>query len=322
MNNIENCMNASSQISFYKNDSRANDIFVKRDDKIGPDFGGNKARKLEYFFEDINNKKVNYIVTYGSTHSNHCRLTASYAAQFDLSCLLILAEPEQEPEYNGNFFLYDLLDAEITYTSVDSVEETISNELERLKSEGYNPYFIPGGGHGNLGTEAYVEASREIKYQEEDMNIYFDYIFFASGTGTTQAGLVIGNEIYDIAEEIIGISIAREEERGRKIIGESIKEYCDENEISMGDINKKINFVTDFIGDGYGDTKLEVKRVIKKVAKKEGIMLDPIYTGKAFYGMQEYIRKNDIKDQNILFIHTGGIPIIFNHTEEFKNFQE
>ncbi|MFW6009616.1 MAG: pyridoxal-phosphate dependent enzyme, partial [archaeon] len=140
-----------------------NKIHFKRDDNYGPLFGGNKARKLDNFIKEAKEQDADYLVTYGSVHSNHCRITASYAAQNDMRCLLILAEPDHEPKNTGNFFLYNLLDAEIVYTPVDSVSKNIDKELNRLRQEGYNPYFIQGGGHGNPGTHAYVEVSKEIK---------------------------------------------------------------------------------------------------------------------------------------------------------------
>ncbi|MCK8816296.1 D-cysteine desulfhydrase family protein [Natroniella sulfidigena] len=295
-----------------------NNFYIKRDDMTDLALGGNKARKLEYFMQDALNKGADYIVTYGSTHSNHCRMTAAAASKLDLPCLLILAEPDEEPKYKGNFFLYDLFNAEIKYTSTNKVSETIDQELDELKKDGINPYFIYGGGHGNLGTHAYVEAYKEIKAQREELGVNFDYIFFASGTGTTQAGLITGKEIYNGDEEIIGISIARNEERGSEVIEQNIKNYCQENEVKINNIKLKINFTDEYVGQGYGDSYAEVLDTVSEVAKREGILLDPVYTGKAFYGMMDYLAKNNISNKNILFIHTGGTPILFSNAEKFR----
>lgn len=169
-----------------------NRYFIKRDDLTDFALGGNKARKIEFFLHDIIKKGCDYVVTYGSAQSNHCRITAAAAARLGLNCLLILAGTEKDFTYSGNDIIYNLTGAKIRWCDVNSVSNTIEKEIEKLKSNGYNPYFIPGGGHGNFGTHAYVEAYKEIKQQCEEMNINFDYIFLASGTGTTQAGLIAG----------------------------------------------------------------------------------------------------------------------------------
>ncbi|MFW6015825.1 MAG: 1-aminocyclopropane-1-carboxylate deaminase/D-cysteine desulfhydrase [bacterium] len=295
-----------------------NNIYIKRDDRTGLALGGNKARKLEYFMQEALNKKADYIVTYGSPHSNHCRLTAAAASKLGLPCLLILSQPNEEPKYNGNFFLFNLFNAKIIYTDYDKVSKTIDQELDKLFKQGYNPFFIYGGGHGNLGTHSYVEAYLEIKNQAEEINVNLDYIFFASGTGTTQAGLIIGNIINGGDERIIGISIARKEKKGIKVIRDSIYDYCEENKIFISESDINIEFIDDYIGDCYGDSSREVLDTIKEVANLEGILLDPIYTGKAFYGMKQYLISKNISNKTILFIHTGGIPILFSNTDKFR----
>ncbi|MCR2045367.1 pyridoxal-phosphate dependent enzyme [Anaerosalibacter massiliensis] len=298
-----------------------NNIYIKRDDMTDPVCGGNKARKLKYFIEEILNKGYNHIVTYGSKESNHCRITAAFASKYNMPCTLILAEPEANEEitYNGNYFLYDLLDAKIIWSKVEKVSDKIDETMESLRMEGYKPYFIQGGGHGPIGTHAYVKAYQEIEFQKKKLNIDFDYIFLASGTGTTQAGLIIGKELYKNHENIIGISVARKEERGRKVIYESIYEYLDTENISLDIKEESIDFIDNYIGKGYGDIYHEVLKTIKKVAKSEGILLDPIYTGKAFYGMLNYLENKNLKGKNALFIHTGGLPLIFNYTYKFKD---
>ena len=174
----------------------------------------------------------------------------------------------------------------------------------------FNPYFIPGGGHGNIGTQAYVECYKEIKEYEIENNIKFDYIFFASGTGTTHAGLVCGQLIYKDNRKIVGISIARKNPYGRKIVLDSIREYMPNEE--ERNIQEKTIFIDDYIGAGYGKDNLKITKTIKDVMINYGIPLDSTYTAKAFYGMCEYLKKTNIKDKKILFIHTGGTPLFFN----------
>lgn len=297
-----------------------NCLFIKRDDLTGFVLGGNKSRKLEYFMTHALHENCDYIVTYGSSQSNHCSATAAAAARFGYPCRLILAESEAEPKFAGNFFLYDLYGASTVVSKVDEVSERIHAEVTALKEQGYKPYFIPGGGHGNLGTHSYVETYQEIEKQKCELGLAFDFIFHASGTGTTQAGLIVGKEIKHNKEKVIGISIARTKARGIQVIRDSILEYSQEYQLNMDldQLQQEINFVDDYIGKSYGDVYPEIISTIKHVAQKTGILLDPTYTGKAFYGMMEYLRKNDIRNKNILFIHTGGIPILLSNSSLFK----
>lgn len=294
-----------------------NNIYIKREDLIDLAFGGNKARKITYFAEDILKNKNDYIVTYGSSQSNHCRVTAAIAAKLGLKCLLILAD-DGKFDYNGNYFLYDLFGAEIITVNVNEVSKSIDLIMKKLRKKGYNPYFITGGGHGNLGTQAYVDAYEEIRKQSSEIGVHFDYIFLASGTGTTHAGLEIGQKLNGDNTDIIGISIARKELRGKQVILDSINEYKREKKIQLSVEEKDIKFIDSYIGNGYADIYKGILEVIKSMARQENILLDPVYTGKAFYGMLDFIEKNNINNKNILFIHTGGSPLLFRYADEFK----
>ena len=172
-----NLLNLPTPLHEIEVDDKNNKYFIKRDDLTDFALGGNKARKIEYFLYDIVQKECDYIVTYGSAQSNHCRIIAAVAARMGIKCLLILAGSERDLTYNGNDLLYFLADAKIEWCNVNKVSKTIELELERLNKQGYKPYFIPGGGHGNCGTHAYFETYREIKEQANDMGIKFDYIF-------------------------------------------------------------------------------------------------------------------------------------------------
>ena len=297
---------------------KGNNLYIKRDDMTDLALGGNKARKLEYFMQDALDNNADYIVTYGSVHSNHCRMTAAGASKLGLPSLLILSKPDSKPSYNGNYFLYDLKNKKIHYVENKNVSGTIDKQLDKLIEKGHNPYFIYGGGHGNLGTQAYIDAYKEIEKQKTDKKINFDYIFLASGTGTTQAGLILGRKLLNNKEKIIGISIARNNERGTNVIKESIEEYINQNQLNFEITNDEITFLDRYIGKGYADKYQEVKKTIKEIAKKEAILLDPVYTGKAFYGMKDYIKSNNIENKNILFLHTGGTPILFSNADEFR----
>lgn len=303
-------------IDFY-GEIMSNNVYVKRDDLTDYALGGNKIRKLEYFLSEALQQKVNYIVTYGAPQSNHCRLTAAVASKFGLKTLLILSKTNN-PTFNGNYFLFNIFDVEIVWTDINSVSDTIDKELGKLKESGNNPYFIQGGGHGNLGTHAYRVAFDEINRQQCIKGKSFDYIFHASGTGTTQAGLIAGKLISNSSTNIVGISVARNEVRGREVINASIKDYFKEWDIQKNIPIKDIIFDDTYIGKGYADIYPEIIETIRKVAKKSGILLDPVYTGKAFYGMFEFIKKHEIMNKDILFIHTGGTPLLFNYADKFE----
>lgn len=282
-------------------------LWIKREDLIPFSFGGNKARKSILFFKDFDKGNYDCVVTYGSSSSNHCRIIANICSSRQIPCYIIMPE-EQSKETNNSKFL-DLFGAIKTIVPVFKVHDTIEKTINRLRLQGNKPYFIPGGGHGNIGTEAYVNCYNEILQQEQQKHIHFDYIFFASGTGTTQAGLVCGQILHNDKKSIIGISIARSAERGRQIILESIKDYLG---YLPNDIDSKVVFVDEFVKEGYGSNNKEIKDTIDYAFKKYGIPLDHTYTGKAFYGMKEYIKKHNIEKQNVLFIHTGGTPLFFD----------
>lgn len=296
------------------NDKDTNRLYIKREDMIPYSFGGNKARKGLLFFDEIDKGDYDCVVTYGSSHSNHCRVIANMAAQRNMPCFII--GPEEVSDITYNSVMMDMLGAHITTVPVETVSKTIDDKINELKEQGKKPYFIAGGGHGNIGTQAYVDCYNEIKEYERTNDVFFDYIFFASGTGTTHAGLVCGQILNEDERKIIGISIARKNPRGRDVVIESIKEYLGRNDAK---IDEKTVFIDDYTGDGYGKDNEEINQVIEDIFTDYGIPLDSTYTAKAFLGMKKYIDKHDIKDKNILFIHTGGTPLFFDDILKRKN---
>ncbi|MCI8599040.1 MAG: pyridoxal-phosphate dependent enzyme [Lachnospiraceae bacterium] len=291
---------------------KTNHFFIKREDLIPYSFGGNKARKGLLFFHEIDRGKYDCVVTYGSSHSNHCRIIANMAASREMPCHII--EPEEVSDITFNSRMIELFGAQITKAQVKNVHHTIEKKIEELKRQGKRPYFIPGGGHGDIGTEAYVQCYREIKEYEEKNNIHFGYIFFASGTGTTQAGLVCGQLIYGDERKIIGISIARKNPYGENVIFESVCSYMKSKKIDRSDHEKKSEIIFDdhFTGQGYGKNNPQILQTIRHIMIEYGIPLDSTYTGKAFWGMEQYISQENVRDENILFIHTGGTPLYFD----------
>lgn len=289
-----------------------NNLYIKREDLIPVSFGGNKARKAVRFFEVIDAGGYDTVVTYGSSSSNHCRIVANMAAARGMKCYII--SPEESSVETFNSKLMHLFDAEIIVVPVEKVHDTIEEKLYSLRSHGKKPYFISGGGHGNIGTGAFVECYEEIREYEAENNIRFDYIFFASGTGTTHAGLVCGKLIHKDERKIIGISIARKNPRGRDVVLESIHDYLKECsiEVEKEQIDGSTVFCDSYINGGYGIVNEKIMQTIVDVVRTYGIPLDSTYTGKAYWGMLEYLKEHEITDKNILFIHTGGTPLFFD----------
>ncbi|MCH5278301.1 MAG: pyridoxal-phosphate dependent enzyme [Christensenellaceae bacterium] len=283
-----------------------NHLWIKREDLIPFSFGGNKARKVELFFREIDKGDYDCVVTYGSGSSNHCRIVANECCRRGMRCCII--SPEEASESTFNSQMMELFGAEIITVPVSEVHDTIEGKLSELTASGKKPYFIEGGGHGNIGTEAYLQCYQEIKEQEKEMDIHFDYIFFASGTGTTHAGLVCGQLIFGDERKIVGISIARKNPRGRDVVIDSVRKYMD-GRVDDDSIQAATTFIDDYTF-GYGKDDKRVVDTIKSVLKTYGIPLDTTYTGKAFMGMSEYVK--GINDKNILFIHTGGTPLFFD----------
>ncbi len=293
-----------------------NHLFIKRDDLLPFSFGGNKARKAMLFFREVDEGGYDCIVTYGSSSSNHCRIVSNMAAARGLACRIISPEEASEPTYNSK--MMELFGAEITTVPVSQVHDTIQGILQQLREAGKKPYFIPGGGHGSLGTQAYVDCYGEICRYEQENGLHFDYIFFASGTGTTHAGLVCGQLIRGDARSIIGISIARKNPRGRQVVLDSIREYLNEKEIPVNTdaISAATVFLDDYTGAGYGKENPAIQDTIRTMLCQFGIPMDSTYTAKAYTGMLDYIEKEQIRGRNILFLHTGGTPLFFDDLEK------
>lgn len=292
-----------------------NDIYIKRDDLFPYSFGGNKARKGLLFFDEIKKNNNDCVVTYGSSSSNHVRVISNKCCEMNIPCYII--SPLENSKNTFNLKMYKLFGAKIINTPIEKVSETIDKTISKLRNDGYNPYFIQGGGHGNIGTQAYLDCYNEILKYENDNKINFDYIFHASGTGTTQAGLVCGSIINNDNKRIIGISIARKKPRGRDIVVNSVLDYLNEYNIEYNKnlVDKKVNFIDKYILSGYGNYDNSIIETIKYSIRNYGIPMDTTYVGKAFCGMNDYIEDNKIRNKKILFMHTGGTPLFFDDLE-------
>lgn len=294
-----------------------NRVFCKREDLLPFSFGGNKVRKARYFYRDILEKGADVVMTYGSFSSNHCRIIANMAAAMELPCHII--SPEENYRETPNSRMVEGFGAIIEKAPLDRISQTIDRRIAAYRKAGKHPYFIVGGGHGDLGTAAYVECYEEICDWERKNGLFFDYIFHVSGTGSTQAGLVCGQLAAkrDGAQRIVGLSNARTAKRGRPVVTESVRSWM-ENVHAPGEIaadaeriERAVIFDDSWRLEGYGAYNEQILETISHMMGKYGIPMDPTYVGKGFWGMQEYCRVHDLKKQNILFLHTGGTPLFF-----------
>lgn len=294
-----------------------NDIYIKRDDLIPFSFGGNKARKAAYYYREIRRDEPDVIMTYGSNASNHCRIIANMAAAMRLPCHIISSGEEEQGTGGRELFNRTMVQgfgASVETVPVEQVHDTIEERLAGYRERGLRPYFVQGGGHGNTGTTAYVRAYEEILEQERAMERPFTRIFHASGTGSTQAGLICGKELTGGAHDIVGISIARTCPRGKDVVRESVLDYYR----MLGREPETIYREEDLTFDdayrlgGYGHATPEEETCIRDLMRREGIPMDTTYVGKAFYGMLQYLDAHEIRGEQILFIHTGGTPLYFD----------
>lgn len=293
-------------------------LLIKRDDYTGLAFGGNKVRKLEFELADALKKGADVIVASGLVQSNHARSTAVAARRLGMGVVLVLREEEPE-EYDGNLLLDHIFGADIRFIQVDWAEsgKAIRKILEELKEEGHNPYFVPFS--SPLGSVGYVNAVLELLKQAKKMGINIDHVVHAAGSGGTQAGLVVGNMALDRPINVVGISVEAEYDW---LLAQTVKiaEGCAELlrvDISVSDGD--VTLLRDYVGEGYGVVTREVVDAIRLVAEKEGVLLDPVYTGKAMAGLVDLVRRGYFGEGGtVVFVHTGGTPAVFAHKEALR----
>jgi len=308
---------------FSKNFGDGVKIYIKRDDLTGLELTGNKIRKLEFLLADAIKNGCDTILTYGSIQSNHCRATAAACAKLGLKCKLILRTPPPDKPYDGNLLLDELLGAEISFIPreefVSKKSEILDRTIKQLSKKGRKVYYFPVGGSIPLGCWGYIKCFEEIIKQSKSLCVKFDRIFCALGSGGTQTGLILGRELFDAKEtHIWGVNVCDDEEYFRKEITNLLDETINVFNLKLRVEDIPINIIDGYIGKGYTIPYNEEIQVIKDLAATEGIVLDITYTGKAFYGMLEQIKKKKIKKgETILFIHTGGIFDIFPQKNYF-----
>ena len=291
-------------------------IYIKREDLLPFSFGGNKVRIAKEYFDDLNSQGKNCMIGYGNIRSNLCRTLANICKAHDTECHIISPlDDAQECQTTANSRLVCLCDAVIHTCTKDKVSQTIQSVLKDCESKRLKPYYINGNIYG-IGNEAvpvraYEKVYREIKQQAESLNMKFDYIFLATGTGATQSGLIAGKNLSNGSENIVGISISRSTSVCTSVIEKHLNAFSKQNPSCVVS-EKDIIVCDDYLCDGYGKYNDAIIQLILKMYRETGIALDPVYSGKGFYGMLEYVKKTGIKNKNILFVHTGGTPLFFD----------
>lgn len=285
-------------------------LFIKRDDQSGLATGGNKARKLEYFIHDALTKKCDTVITAGAQQSNHCRQTAAACAMAGLKCHLVLGGGEPKI-YEGNLLLSRLLGAVIRFSGNNRKGEDIPSVQFELESKGKVCYQIPYGGSNETGALGFVNAVKELKEQLKKINKQIDFIFLASSSGATLAGLMLGMRLFKLDSVLMPVNI--DKERASDVSQEEkIFEILNNASVLLGMKchfkQENIKLIRDYDLAGYEVVTENERSAIRTLASTEGILLDPVYTGRAFFGMLDQLDKGLIKrGSNILFWHTGGL---------------
>ncbi len=303
-------------------------IWMKRDDMTGLATGGNKARKLEFLLADAINNKADTILTFGAVESNHCRMTAAAARKMGLKSFLVLSG-EKPDRLTGNLLFDEILGSEYLFlpdfndpSRFDEMRLAVFNIVQDLTEQGRSVYMIPPGGSTPLGDVGYYLAALELFDQAREAGFKIDHIYVAMGTGGTHAGLLTGVKCLDMPTKVVGIGVNKEgslDDLGMppvEVIVNEIGELIGEEPNATPD---DVFIDYGYYGEAYGVPTEGCIEAIKLVARTEGIFLDPTYTGKTMAALIDKVRKGEFrKDENIVFMHTGGYPGIFPHGEAFR----
>jgi D-cysteine desulfhydrase len=311
---IEKCDKLSAELGI--------ELWMKRDDQTGFEWSGNKIRKLEYLAQDALTKGATCLITMGGVQSNHCRATAALSAKLGLRCVLFL-RGEPPAKALSNNLLDRVFGAEIFYLTSDQYYEGIE-DLKKLvdsqiRAQGGKSYFIPEGGSNGLGSFGYVEAFREIVEQAGEP---FDSIVIAHGSGGTQAGLVLGKLLAEGAWQktrIVGVNVCYGKKESFDLVKKVLWAAIQERHLPLSFASDDIEVLDGFVGRGYAQSSEDELAFILKVAREEGVLVDPVYTGKALYGLYQTVKRDPkALGRRVLFVHTGGGFGLFKMEDEWK----
>ena len=298
-------------------------IYIKRDDLLPGAAGGNKTRKLDFSIADAMQQGANAIITCGAVQSNHCRLTLAWAVKEGIECHLVLEERVKgsyKPEASGNNFLFQLLGAksiEVVPGGSD-MAAAMNSVADRLKKEGKTPYIIPGGASNPVGATGYVACAQEILQQTFLTGLKIDNIVVPSGSAGTHAGMVVGMYGCNANIPIYGVNVSRPREVQEPLVRKLVKATAER--VGAGPIpDSAVDCNGDYFGTGYSLPTDSMLEAVTLLARTEGILLDPVYSGKAMAGMIDFVRKGKFaKGSNLLFLHTGGSAVLFAYMDAFR----
>jgi len=298
-------------------------LYIKRDDCTGLAGGGNKTRKLEYLLADARQQGADTLVTIGGLQSNHARQTAAAASKFGFDCELVLDDvagtPKTDYYNNGNLFLDDLLGARIhRLEPTEDSDDYCEHLIENLVSEGRKPYLIPVGGSNAIGSLGYVRCANEILQQIESQDIILDQIVLASASAGTQAGLLAGLIAAHIELPILGITVSRNSKDQTLLVESLLRQTLVQLGLDPDRAAGRVVTNDNYFGEGYGIPTEATIIAVKRCATLEGLLLDPVYTGKAMAGLIDLCAQGAIAaGTSQLFLHTGGSTGLFAYREVF-----
>ncbi|WP_372738616.1 D-cysteine desulfhydrase [Neptunomonas sp.] len=296
-------------------------LWIKRDDCTGLAGGGNKTRKLEFLMGDAIAKGADTIITQGATQSNHARQTAAIATKMGMECHLLLEDrtgsTAVDYNYNGNVLMDQLFGASLSkYPAGTDMNQAMEEVAAKLRAEGKKPYIIPGGGSNPTGALGYVNAALELLTQANDQSLKIDRVVHATGSAGTQAGLVTGlvasNSLIPVLG--IGVRVPQETQEGNVFrLAEKTAEH-----LGIPGVVKREHVIANcnYVGEGYGIPTESGIEAIELFARHESILLDPVYSAKGAAGLIDLVRKGEFnKDDNIVFLHTGGSQALYGYRE-------
>lgn len=314
------------------------DIYMKRDDLTGLAFGGNKSRKLEFIIPDVLEKRADVIITWASLQSNWCLQTAAAARKFGLTPVLVLFKTYDLPEeYDGNLLMDYILKADIKIKEAEvgkvvrqeDIDKILEEIVIEVKEGGHTPYVAPIGGSmvwGSmdrpLGAISYSHAYAEMLEQTESLGFHPDYIVHATGSGGTQAGLTVGAKALTPQTKVLGISVSDDKEPFSEDVYKIVKATLEALDLDIH-LSKEddIHVLDNYLGEGYGILTEDVAETIRLVSLREGIFLDPVYTGKAMAGLFDLVKKGTLgKGDKVVFFHTGGTAALFPNRHKLTSF--
>jgi L-cysteate sulfo-lyase len=300
-------------------------LWIKRDDCTGLSSGGNKTRKLEFLMADAVERGADTIITQGATQSNHARQSCAAAARLGLECHILLEDRtgfhDDAYAYNGNVLLDQLHGATISQRPADS-DMNAEMELlaQQLRDDGKKPYVIPGGGSNETGALGYVNAAFELTHQANERLLRIDHLVHATGSAGTQAGLVVGMQAMNSGIPVYGVSVRAPKAKQEENVFGLAQRTLDFMGLAQSLVPRdSVVANSDYVGDGYGLPTDSMVEAVKMLAAYEGILLDPVYSGKGFAGLIDLVRQGHFKKgENVVFLHTGGSVSLFAYPNTYN----